>query len=367
MAPRSNTSAQTDPPQESSASGHALAGAADGATLTANTLAASAAVGAATSPQAVPANAAEAAGKSKRLGKKKTEDPFDYQKNFGKKWTPYLFLLVPVALLLGLTYYPVLNMFWYSLTDWNGVSKIKNFVGLDNFVRVFTKPEYFEVFKVSLYYFVASFIQMAIALYFATILSFNTRFRGFFKGVLFFPYLINGVAIGFIFLYFFRPDGTLDSLLHLIGLSDTPQWLGDRDIVNFSLAGTSVWRYTGMNFVLFLGAIQSIPGNLYEAADLDGANKWQQFRYIIAPGIKPIIGLSFILAISGSLSVFEIPYVMTGGGNGSETFVIKTIDTAFKFDKVGQASAMAVILLFIVLVVTGIQKKLFPEEKVNLS
>lgn len=309
-------------------------------------------------------NSSENAGK---VRSKNPKNPLDQQKNFGRKWTPYLFLLVPVLLLLGLTYYPVLNMFWYSLTDWNGISKVKNFVGLDNFVRVFAKPEYFEVFKVSLYYFVASFVQMAVALYFATILSFNTKFRGFFKGVLFFPYLINGVAIGFIFLYFFRPDGTLDSLLHLIGMSDTPKWLGDRDIINFSLAGTSVWRYTGMNFVLFLGAIQSIPANLYEAADLDGANKWQQFRYIIAPGIKPIIGLSFILAISGSLSVFEIPYVMTGGGNGSETFVIKTIDTAFKFDKVGQASAMAVILLFIVLVVTGIQKKLFPEEKVNLS
>ncbi len=288
-------------------------------------------------------------------------------KNWGSKWTPYLFLLIPLILLIGLTYYPVANMFWYSLTSWDGLSKTKEIVGLDNFERVFTTPEYFAVFKVSLYYFFASFIQMAIALYFATILSFNTRFRNFFKGVLFFPYLINGVAIGFIFLYFFRPDGTLDSLMAILGWSDTPQWLGDRDVVNFSLAGTSVWRYTGMNFVLFLGAIQSIPSNLYEAAELDGANKWQQFRYIIAPGIKPIIGLSFILAISGSLSVFEIPFVMTGGSNGSETFVIKTIQTAFKFDKVGQASAMAVVLLAIVLVVTWIQRKLFPEEKVNLS
>ena len=73
----------------------------------------------------------------------------------------------------------------------------------------------------------------------------------------------------------------------------------------------------GLNFVLFLGAIQSIPGELYEAADLDGATRWQQFRYIIAPGIRPIIGLSFILAVAGVLAVFEIPYIMTGGANGS--------------------------------------------------
>ena len=111
------------------------------------------------------------------------------------------------------------------------------------------------------------------------------RFRNLFKGILFFPYLINGVAIGFIFLYLFQPGGTLDTVLRLVGLEDQQRpWLGDPDIVNWSLAGTSVWRYIGLNFVLFLGAIQSIPGEIYEAAELDGANRWHQFRYIIAPG-----------------------------------------------------------------------------------
>ena len=279
-----------------------------------------------------------------------------------------MFLAVPVLLLVLFTYVPVANMFWYSLTDWDGLDKTKSFVGVDNYVSVFTRPELFRVFFVSLYYFAASFIQMALALYFATILSFSTRFRNLFKGILFFPYLVNGVAIGFIFLYFFRPDGTLDALLDIVGLGDLSRpWLGDRDVVNFSLASTSVWRYMGLNFVLFLGAIQSIPNQLYEAAELDGANRWQQFRFIIAPGIKPIIGLSFILAISGSLAVFEIPFVMTGGSNGSETFVIKTVNSAFKFSKVGLASAMAVVLLVIVLVMTWVQRKLVPEEKVNLT
>lgn len=287
---------------------------------------------------------------------------------WGWRGTPYVFLAVPVLLLVLFTYVPVANMFWYSLTDWDGLDKTKNFVGVDNYVSVFTRPELFRVFFVSLYYFAASFLQMALALYFATILSFSTRFRNLFKGILFFPYLVNGVAIGFIFLYFFRPDGTLDALLDIVGLGDLSRpWLGDRDVVNISLASTSVWRYMGLNFVLFLGAIQSIPGQLYEAAELDGANRWQQFRFIIAPGIKPIIGLSFILAISGSLAVFEIPFVMTGGSNGSETFVIKTVNSAFKFSKVGLASAMAVVLLVIVLVMTWVQRTLVPEEKVNLT
>jgi multiple sugar transport system permease protein len=283
---------------------------------------------------------------------------------FPRGLTPWLFLLLPLALLALFTYVPVANMLWYSLTDWDGLSRDPDFVGLENYVEIATRPELFEVFTVSLYYFGASFVQIVLALYFATVLSFRVRFANLFKGVLFFPYLINGVAIGFVFLYFFRPDGVLDTVLALLGGEGlTRQWLGDPAVVNYSLAGVSVWRYLGLNFVLFLGAIQSIPGELYEAAELDGANRWQQFRYIILPGIRPVIGLMFILAVSGSLAVFEIPYIMTGGANGSETFVIQTISTAFRFSDFGLASAMAVVLLAIVLLVTWLQRRLVPEER----
>lgn len=284
-----------------------------------------------------------------------------------QRLTPWLFLSGAVGLLLLFTYWPALNLFYYSVTDWDGIDLEKNLVGLDNYIQVFTDPRIFSVFWVSLYYFAASFLQMGIALYFATILSFSTRFSNLFRGILFFPYLINGVAIGFVFLYLFQPGGTLDTVLGWFGLADPPQWLGDPDVVNWSLAGTSVWRYTGLNFVLFLGAIQSIPRELYEAAELDGANRWQQFWSIIAPGIRRIIGLSFILAIAGSLSVFEVPFIMTGGANGSATFVIQTLQTAFSFRQVGLASAMAVVLLVIVLVVTWIQRRVFPDEKVDLT
>jgi ABC-type sugar transport system permease subunit len=283
---------------------------------------------------------------------------------FPRNLTPWLFLLVPLALLALFTYVPVGTMLYYSLTDWDGLRRNADFVGLENYVEIFTRPELFEVFLVSLYYFGASFVQIALALYFATVLSFKVRFANLFKGILFFPYLVNGVAIGFVFLYFFRPDGVLDTVLALLGGEGlTRQWLGDPAAVNYSLAGVSVWRYMGLNFVLFLGAIQSIPGERYEAAELDGANRWQQFRYIILPGIRPVLGLMFILAVSGALSVFEIPYIMTGGANGSETFVIQTINTRFKFNDFGLASAMAVVLLGIVLLVTWVQRRLVPEER----
>ncbi|MFG2044154.1 carbohydrate ABC transporter permease [Dactylosporangium sp. NPDC048998] len=282
--------------------------------------------------------------------------------------TPYAFLVAPLAFLVVFTYIPVANMFWYSVTSWDGLSPSKEFVGLDNYVEIFTRPELFGVLKVSLYYIGGSVVQIALALYFATVLSFDTRFRNLFKGVIFFPYLINGVAIGMIFLFFFQPGGTLDAALGSVGLGGLKQqWLGDPDVVNYSLAGTSVWRYLGLNFVLFLGAIQSIPAHLYEAAELDGAGRWAQFRYIILPGIRPVVGLSFILAVSGSLSVFEIPFIMTRGANESETFVIQTVDMAFKYYKLGLASAMAVILLCIILLVTWIQRRVAPDEKVTLS
>lgn len=285
-----------------------------------------------------------------------------------RRLTPYYFLLIPVGLLLLLTFAPVINMFWYSATDWDGLDKTKNFIGFDNYVEVFTDPDNVRVFYVSLYYFVASFVQMALALYFATILSFRIRFKNLWKGILFFPYLINGVAIGLIFLNFLKPGGGLDTVLLTAGLESLiQQWTGDPDVANFSLAAVSVWRYMGLNFVMFLGAIQSISSEIYEASDLDGASRWHQFRYIILPSIRPIVGLSLILAISGALSVFEVPFVMTGGANGTETFVIRTVWMAFNRNLVGLASAMAVVLLLIVLLVTWIQRRVIPEDEVDLT
>ncbi|BCP60216.1 sugar ABC transporter permease [Streptococcus suis] len=281
-----------------------------------------------------------------------------------KRLLIFTFTIIPVLLLLTFSYYPLVKMFQYSLTNWNGYSPNPDFVGLDNYKTILTKPTYFTVFKTSLYYFIATFFQLGIALLFATILSFKVKFANFWKGILFFPYLLNGVAIGFIFLYFYKGGGTLDTVLEMLGLGDQIQlWLGNREINNISLAFTSVWRYTGFNFLVFLGAIQSINPEIYEAAEIDGANRWDQFIYIIFPSIRNIIFLNIILGVSGSLSVFDIPYIMTGGSNGTTTFVIQTIDTAFKYNKVGLASAMAIILLVIVVVVTLVQRYATQERK----
>ena len=277
-----------------------------------------------------------------------------------QKWViVILFLIIPIALLVVFTYLPLFDMVGYSFFKWNGTSKQKTWIGLNNYIEVFTRPEYLKVLKTSIYYFIGSIVQIILALFFATILNYKIKGRNFFKGVIFFPSLLNGVAIGLIFLLFYKGGGTLDSVLTMLGIPQQalPLWLGDVALVNISLVFVSVWRYMGQNMVMFNGAIQSVNTELLEAASLDGANKWQQFWYIILPNIKTIVSLNLILAVKGAISVYEIPMIMTNGANQSATFVMKTLDTAFTSRKIGLASAMGVVLLVFIMIVTFIQKR----------
>lgn len=163
-----------------------------------------------------------------------------------------------------------------------------------------------------------SIVQLALALYLATILSFKTKGGNFFKGLMFFPYLISGIAIGFIFKYFYTRGFVFDTILGWCGfdLESLPYWLKDQKINNWSLVATSVWRYFGNNMVLFIGAIMSVDAEMYEAAELDGAN-------------------------------------------GTATYFINMNRIAHTNQKVGLASAMAVVLLLIIFACTILQKLFF--------
>lgn len=288
---------------------------------------------------------------------------------WNKMLTVFLFLLIPTVLLVIFTYIPAANMIGYSFEERDQFGVNVRFIGLENYKTVFTTPEYFAAFKNSLYYLAGSFIQLALALFLATILCSKIRFSNFFKGVLFFPYMINTVAVALIFRRFFQKgdgvtntDGTLNSIIALFG-GEPIKFLSTEGLVNICLVFVSIWRYIGFDLVMFIGAIQSVSPDIYEAAELDGANRFQVFKYIIAPSIRPIILLQMILAVKGAISVYEIPFIITGGRIGSSTFVIQTTETAFKFQKVGLASAMAVVLFLIIVVVTIIQKLIFKEEK----
>ena len=271
-----------------------------------------------------------------------------------------LFMIVPLTLLLLFTYYPFAEMFKFSFYKMKYVGE-RTFVGLRNYKEVFTRDDCFRSLWLSLYYMGGAVIQLALALYLATILSFKVKGGDFFKGCMFFPFLINGIAIGFIFKFFYTRGFVLDTILQWCGfkLDNLPYWLKDQSINNWSLVATSVWRYFGQNMVLFIGAIMSVDADLYEAAELDGANKFQQFKHIILPSIKTIITLNVILSITGSLSAFEQPYVITDGANGTGTYFVIMNEIAHVSQKVGLASAMAVVLLLIIFACTILQKLFF--------
>jgi len=270
------------------------------------------------------------------------------------------FMVVPLLLLLVFTYIPFAETVKFSFFNMKYVG-VRKFVGLKNYAKVFSRSDCFGALKLSLYYMGGSVVQLTLALYLATILSFKVKGGNLFKGFMFFPFLINGIAIGFIFKFFYTRGFVFDTVLQWCGfeLENLPYWLKDRSINNISLVGTSVWRYFGQNMVLFIGAIMSVDGELYEAAMLDGANRFQQFKYIILPSIKTIFVLNVILSISGSLSAFEPPFVITDGANGTGTYFVVMHEIAHTQQKVGLASAMAVVLLLIIFTVTILQKLFF--------
>lgn len=270
------------------------------------------------------------------------------------------FTVVPLFLLILFTYYPFMEMVRYSFYNMKYIGPRK-FVGWRNYIQVFTRPDIIRTLLLSLYYMVGSVVQVALALYLATVFCFKVRGENIWKGFIFFPYLINGIAIGFIFKFFYTRGFVLDTVLQVLGfqLDNLPYWLRDQKINNWSLVFTSVWRYLGSTMVLFLGAMMSVDNTLYEAASLDGANRWQTFRHIILPSIKTIVTLNIILSITGSLSAFEPPYVITSGANGTGTFFVVMNDIAHTSQKVGLASAMAVFLLVIIFIAKFLQDALF--------
>jgi len=278
-----------------------------------------------------------------------------------QKWLVVVtFSLVPMALLVTFTYLPFLKMIQFSFYKMRYVGP-RTFIGLKNYHDVFTRTDTIAALLNSFYYMGAGVIQLSLSLYFATVLSFKIRAGNFFKATLFFPFLVCGIAMGFIFRYFYTRGMVLDSVLGLIGFdkASLPFWLRERSINNYSIAATSIWRYMGQSMVLFIGAIQSISPEFYEAAEIDGANRFQQFIHIILPMLKPIVTLNVLLMVKGSFSAFEGPYVITNGMNGTATFVVMMHQLAHEAGKVGLASAMAIVLLAIILLGTLAQKVIY--------
>lgn len=285
------------------------------------------------------------------------------KKSKGERRIIVIFLSLPICLLFLFGFLPIISLVFYSFTSWNGVSVSKEFVGLGNYIKILTDDTYIEIFKNCIYYFISGILQMIIGFIIAVILSFKTRFQKFFKGIFVFPILISGVAISMMFRVFFAPNGTLDAIMNIFGMQEyIKHWIGDPSIVNYSLAFISFWRFTGMSFILYFSAIQSIPTEYFKVAQIEGAKALHKIKYIIIPGIQKVIKLNFTLLIIGAISVFDIPMIMTDGSNGTSTFLIETMKTAFESKRIGLAASMAVIVSFIILIITFIQRKVQKDD-----
>ena len=269
------------------------------------------------------------------------------------------FMAVPLTLLMLFTYIPFLEMFKFSFYNMK-YSGTRTFVGLKNYLEVFSRDDCFKSLLLAFYYVAASFVQLALALYFATIFCFKLHGKEVFKGLLFFPYLVCGIAIGFIFKFFFTRGFVLDTVLGWIGmpLESLPYWLRDTRINNISLVFTSVWRYLGQNMVLFLGALQQIDPTLYEAARVDGANRFQELLHVSIPGIRQTIAFVLIMTIMWSFLTFDYVYVMTNGGPANSTEIMATYiyKNAFVKYRAGYANALCVIQSGICILLYFLQK-----------
>jgi raffinose/stachyose/melibiose transport system permease protein len=271
------------------------------------------------------------------------------------------FLMIPMILLGTFTYYPALKLIYYSFTNWDGYSPEKPWVGLSNYREVFSNPDIFKVFTHNFAYFAMGIVQNIIAIYFAVVLNSKLRGRNLFRILLFLPYIMNGVAVAFMFGYVFdTTNGSLNLLLNSLGLTGLGQtsWLGTEGLVNYSLASTGLWRFMGYNMVIYIASLQAIPQDIYEAAKIDGANSLQTLWRITLPNMKHVIQLNLFLTVTGALEVFDLPFVLTKGGpaGASQTYVQRVVETAFAFNNYGLASAMSVILIMIVVIVLVMQQ-----------
>lgn len=277
-----------------------------------------------------------------------------------------IFLLIPTVLLAMFSYYPLAKLFQLSITDWDGLSPSLNYVGLENYKEIFKQKELFSVFLNNMAYVLVALLQQFAGLLLAILLDSNLKGKNTFRGIIFMPYIINGVAIAFMFNYMYDfSNSPINVFLEFIGLEELAiHFISTEYSSNLWLAFISFWRYVGYTMVIYLAALQSVPREIYEAARVDGAGFFQIVKNITFPNIKTMFKLSLLLSVNGSLQAYFEPFLLTKGGpNGrTDTFITKTLSLAFDYNKYGKASAMGVILLFIILGLVLAQKFLFKEE-----
>jgi multiple sugar transport system permease protein len=254
---------------------------------------------------------------------------------------------------------PIIASLIFSFTDWTGLTT-RNFIGLGNFITMFTADKQF--YRVILNTFYYSFVSVALGLVLSLLVAIlmNQKVPGisFFRTLYYLPSVTTGVAIAIMWVWMLNPQmGLINYLLGLVGIQG-PLWLASSKWAMPALILMSLWGI-GNNMVIILAGLQGIPEHLYEAARIDGANKFQEFLNVTLPMLSPVLFYVSVISIIGSFQIFENIYVMTRGGPGDATrvFVFHLYMNAFEYQKMGYASALAWILFLIIMALTIIQVK----------
>ena len=261
-----------------------------------------------------------------------------------------LFLLLPVVVVLLL-----------SFAKWNFLQP-PSWAGLSNFVTMTRDDHVFHALLISAYYVLWNIpIQTVIALGLAMLLNRRLPGMGVYRALFVLPYMSTPVAMAVVWGWLFNAqNGMINHLLSLAGITG-PNWLGDQATALPVIAMIATWQYAGYNMLFFLAGLQTIPPQLYEAAGIDGASAWRQFRRITLPLLNSTMLFVLVTDVIGSFQVFDQVYVLTQGGPGSATNVInyQIYTTAFQNFDVGSASAMSLLLFGVILLVTFIQFRFF--------
>ncbi|WP_404841395.1 carbohydrate ABC transporter permease [Bacillus velezensis] len=286
-----------------------------------------------------------------------------------KRFIPYLFL-APALVFLLFVYNPIIENVFFSLFEWSSFQPEKTFIGLKNYIDLFHDPVFFTALRNNVLYAVISLIcQVGGGLILAAVLEDRLvrKWSPFFRTVFFLPVVISMTVIALLFDFIYNPEiGLLNQLLEAVGLDElTRAWLGDENTAMLSVIFVSQWQSVGYIAMLYIVSIQSIPAELYESAQLDGAGKIQQFFHITVPQTKEMSFVAVVMTLTGAFTVFNEPYILTGGGPGNASEVLSTFlyKSAFTKDMMGYASAIATVVLLLTLALSLIQMKFFKTGK----
>jgi multiple sugar transport system permease protein len=274
--------------------------------------------------------------------------------------TGYLFIAPQLIGTVVFVLVPLGLVFWYSLHEWNVLADTFDFVGGDNYQKLLDDPNLPSVLRATAYFSVGLVVvNMTLALGLAVLLNQKLRGTTFFRVLFFSPVVVSLVAWTVVWGFMLQDNGGLNGMLAAIGVHG-PNWLRSDGTAMASVIVVQVFKNLGLNMVLFLAALQGVPQELYEAARVDGASRWTQFRRITIPLISPTILLTSIVTVVGSLQVFAQIAVLTQGGPGTSTTVLVyyLYQQAFQFHAFGYGSTLSVLLFGIVLVLTVIQWQL---------